>query len=66
MNKIHTLFNMPVVMEPQKATIRVGNTPIEIALGIDGQGRTTAKAICVLRIKCNALFQMVQEMYHGK
>lgn len=45
MNKIHTLFNMPVVMEPQKATTRVGNTPIEIALGIDGQGRTTAKRL---------------------
>lgn len=45
MNKIHTLFNTPVVMEPQKVTIRVGNTPIEIALGIDEQGRTTAKKL---------------------
>lgn len=45
MNKIHTLFNTPVVMEPQKATIRVGNTPIEMALGIDEQGRTTAKRL---------------------
>ncbi len=45
MNKIHTLFNASAVMEPQKATIRVGNTPMEIALGIDGQGRTTAKRL---------------------
>ncbi len=45
MHKIKTLFNTPEIMEPQKATIKVGKTPIEIALGIDNQGRTTAKRL---------------------
>lgn len=45
MRKTKTLFNAPVTVEPQKAIIKVGNTPIEIALGIDGQGRTTAKKL---------------------
>ena len=45
MRKTKTLFNAPVIVEPQKAIIKVGNTPIEIALGIDEQGRTTAKKL---------------------
>ena len=45
MRKTKTLFNAPVTVESQKAIIKVGNTPIEIALGIDEQGRTTAKKL---------------------
>lgn len=45
MRKTKTLFNAPAIVEPQKAIIKVGNTPIEIALGIDEQGRTTAKKL---------------------
>lgn len=45
MRKTKTLFNAPATVEPQKATIKVGNTPIEIALGIDEQGRTTARKL---------------------
>lgn len=45
MNKTKTLFNAPVTVEPKKPTIKVGNSPIEIALGIDEQGRTTAKKL---------------------
>lgn len=45
MHKIKTLFNAPEIVEPQKASIKVGKTPIEIALGVDGQGRTTAKRL---------------------
>lgn len=45
MRKTKTLFNVPATVEPNKVTIRVGNTPIEIALGIDEQGRTTAKKL---------------------
>lgn len=45
MYKTKTLFNAPATVEPNKATIKVGNTPIEIALGIDEQGRTTAKRL---------------------
>ena len=43
--KRKTLFDVPTTVKLQKATIRVGNTPIEIALGIDEQGRTTAKRL---------------------
>ena len=45
MRKTKTLFNAPAAVESQKAIIKVGNTPIEIALGIDEQGRTTAKKL---------------------
>ncbi|MDE7202070.1 MAG: antA/AntB antirepressor family protein [Lachnospiraceae bacterium] len=45
MRKTKTLFNTPAAVESQKAIIKVGNTPIEIALGIDEQGRTTAKKL---------------------
>ena len=45
MRKTKTLFNAPATVEPNKTTIRVGNTPIEIALGIDEQGKTTAKKL---------------------
>lgn len=45
MRKTKTLFNSPATVEPKRATIKVGNTPIEIALGIDEQGRTTAKKL---------------------
>ena len=45
MYKTKTLFNVPATVEPNKATIRVGNSPIEIALGIDEQGRTTARKL---------------------
>lgn len=45
MHKIKTLFNAPEIVEPQKASIKVGKTPIEIALGVDRQGRTTAKRL---------------------
>ena len=45
MYKTKTLFNAPTTVESQKAIIKVGNTPIEIALGIDEQGRTTARKL---------------------
>lgn len=45
MRKTKTLFNAPATVEPKKPTIKVGNSPIEIALGIDEQGRTTAKKL---------------------
>lgn len=45
MRKTKTLFNTLATVEPQKAIFNVGNTPIEIALGIDEQGRTTAKKL---------------------
>ena len=45
MHKIKTMFDTPAITESQRATIKVGKTPIEIALGIDGQGRTTAKRL---------------------
>ena len=45
MRKTKTLFNAPAAVESQKAIIKVGNTPIEIALGIDEQGRTTARKL---------------------
>ena len=45
MRKTKTLFNSPTAVESQKAIIKVGNTPIEIVLGIDEQGRTTAKKL---------------------
>ncbi len=45
MRKRKTLFNAPATIEPQRATIKVGRTPIEIALGIDEQGRTTARKL---------------------
>lgn len=35
MHKTKTLFNAPAPVEPKRAIIKVGNTPIEIALGID-------------------------------
>lgn len=45
MHKTKTLYNAPATVEPKRATIKVGNTPIEIALGIDEQGRTTARKL---------------------
>lgn len=45
MYKRKTLFDVPAIVKPQKVTIKVGNTPIEIALGIDEQGRTTSKRL---------------------
>lgn len=50
MRKLQTFFNeqtavQPVAQQPPK--LKIGKTPIEIALGIDGQGRTTAKKLYV-------------------
>lgn len=47
MRAAKTLFDkqLTAVQPTQQPTIKVGNTPIEIALGIDEQGRTTAKKL---------------------
>ena len=54
MNKLKTLFDVQTVtevlaqqlLEPPK--LKAGNTPIEIAVQIDEQGRTTAKMVILL------------------
>lgn len=48
MRTLKTLYNEPstlAVQSVQPPTIKVGNTPIEIALGIDEQGRTTSRRL---------------------
>lgn len=48
MRAAKTLFDkqqITAVRPTQPPTIKVGNTPIEIALGIDEQGRTTARKL---------------------
>lgn len=55
MYKTKTLYN-PATVEPQRVALKVGKTPIEIALGIDDQGRTTAK-------KLYAFLELAQSNY---
>lgn len=51
MNKLKTLFDVQTVTEvpaqqlPEPPKLKVGNTPIEIALQIDEQGGTTARKL---------------------
>lgn len=51
MRKLKTLFDVQTVTEipaqqlPEPPKLKIGNTPIEIALQIDEQGRTTAKKL---------------------